>query len=166
MGFASIFIAIFICCVILGFIVDKWFEILSLLGLAVSVAIGMDYGWIAGILTFILTSMFAAWLSGPSPEAATQAFVSETGDYFLYVIGDGFCNKVGIAKDPNMRLKQLQTGHPNQLELLETYKLRSKADAFELERAVHRELAEMRARGEWFNASRAEIENAVARLTA
>lgn len=39
----------------------------------------------------------------------------------IYAIGDGNKVKIGYSKNPQKRLKQLQTGHPNKLKLLHTW---------------------------------------------
>jgi Meiotically up-regulated gene 113 len=152
---------------VLTFAIEKWKEIGSILLLCASVAIGYDFGWIIGLATFVLGGVFIEWLSSTqdTASASSLAYPSETGDYFTYVLGDGFCHKVGIAKDPFSRLKQLQTGHPNKLELLRTYKFQNKSDAFELEQLVHRDLFSCRAEGEWFNAPLEAIEASVKKFT-
>ncbi len=53
--------------------------------------------------------------------------------------------KVGIAKDPDARLKDLQTGNPYPITLIKTWPGRS-----DLEKEVHDMLEQFHHRGEWF----------------
>lgn len=70
---------------------------------------------------------------------------------YIYVIGsDDPPYKVGISKDPQRRLKNLQTGHPQKLRiygLKETDVSKTKL----LESAIHYHLKLHRTHGEWFN---------------
>lgn len=76
---------------------------------------------------------------------------------FIYVIGSNNPPyKVGISKDPNRRLKNLQTGHPYPLEihlLKETDVAKTKL----LETVIHRHLKLYKTNGEWFNLSLEDI---------
>ena len=60
----------------------------------------------------------------------------ETGDY-----------KIGISKNPQKRLKQLQTGNSSELELVETYKSKY---ANKIEKTLHNLLSHYKKEGEWF----------------
>lgn len=72
---------------------------------------------------------------------------------YIYIIGaDQPPYKVGISKDPQRRLKNLQTGHPQKLrihDLKETNAEKTKL----LESAIHYHLKHHRTHGEWFNMS-------------
>lgn len=75
----------------------------------------------------------------PSPPAELK------GWRYLYVIAGGLSVKIGVARNPHQRLKELQTGHDFQLELLAT------APAHvALEPALHQRFAHVRMTGEWF----------------
>ena len=72
--------------------------------------------------------------------------VTET--VFLYAIqagGESGPVKIGTAKDPDARLKTLQTGNPEPLAGIAAWR----ALPYE-ERALHERFAEHRIRGEWF----------------
>lgn len=58
--------------------------------------------------------------------------------------------KIGIAKKPTQRIKQLQTGNSSELILIETYQseLSSK-----IEKVLHRNYGSSKKRGEWFSLS-------------
>ena len=56
-------------------------------------------------------------------------------------------SKVGIAKDPERRLRAFQTANARKLVLYETFGVRN---ARALEQAVHRRLRPYRMKGEWF----------------
>ena len=66
----------------------------------------------------------------------------------LYIIqSDNFgAIKIGRSKDPQKRLKELQTGNPNKLKLIATFK-----DKGWLEKILHEKLAKYRLNGEWFS---------------
>jgi len=70
---------------------------------------------------------------------------------YIYIIGsDNPPYKVGISKDPNRRLRNLQTGHPYPLKihlLKETDVSRTKL----LETVIHRHLKFYKTSGEWFD---------------
>jgi len=54
--------------------------------------------------------------------------------------------KIGRSKNPQRRLKTLQTGNPNQLRLIYVYEGKGY-----LESSVHEELDRWRRKGEWFD---------------
>lgn len=57
--------------------------------------------------------------------------------------------KIGFSKEPEKRLRQLQTGHSEPLHLF--YKEEVNDAARLMEKAVHDTIGYKRARGEWFN---------------
>lgn len=69
----------------------------------------------------------------------------------VYVISSsaGVC-KVGKAKDPAARLRELSTGHPFDLTLHGVRHMETDRAAFALEWAMHRKLDFCWIRGEWF----------------
>lgn len=67
----------------------------------------------------------------------------------IYVLRGGAHIKVGVSYDPEKRRRDIQNGNPHPVELLSRAPVLY-ADAHRLERAVHTELAEHRAQGEWF----------------
>jgi len=58
--------------------------------------------------------------------------------------------KIGIAKNPKQRIKQLQTGNSDKLVIIETYE---SENASKIESALHNQLAHLRNEGEWFDLS-------------
>ena len=70
---------------------------------------------------------------------------------YIYIIGgDVSPYKVGISKNPNQRLKNLQTGHAVKLKihaLKETDAVKTKM----LETIIHHNIKHHRTNGEWFN---------------
>jgi predicted GIY-YIG superfamily endonuclease len=58
--------------------------------------------------------------------------------------------KIGIAKNPQQRLSQLQTGNSDPLELIETYQ---SENASKIENALHRHYSYSKMIGEWFDLS-------------
>jgi hypothetical protein len=58
--------------------------------------------------------------------------------------------KIGVSKNVQMRQKQLQTGCPDEIELLKTW---NPSDALEIESKLHSQLFSRAERGEWFDIS-------------
>lgn len=67
---------------------------------------------------------------------------------FVYFIGCGEFIKIGFSSRPLDRLRELQTSHPDELEILGTIKGTRK-----LEFRLHKRFADLRERGEWFQTS-------------
>jgi hypothetical protein len=67
----------------------------------------------------------------------------------LYIIGDGENIKIGISKQPEKRLKQLQTGHPLKLSLLF---VKESKNARRIEKFLHDRLRQFKTKfkTEWF----------------
>ena len=66
----------------------------------------------------------------------------------LYIIQSDFTGmiKIGRSKDPQRRLKQLQTGNPNKLKLIASFKGQGWK-----EKILHENLEKFRKEGEWFD---------------
>lgn len=69
------------------------------------------------------------------------------GVYFIGIRGHPHLFKIGKSTNCERRLKQLQTGNPNELYIARII-LHSKP--FELESSLHKYFATRRRRGEWF----------------
>jgi len=69
----------------------------------------------------------------------------------IYFIGQDWESpvKIGKAKNPQSRLKQLQTGNPNKLMILGTYEPKDVDDDI-VEKTLHYLVREYRLMGEWF----------------
>lgn len=84
----------------------------------------------------------------------------------IYVIGPSIRGplKIGKAKDPSSRLRQLQTGHPEKLHVLltgwgeedSTGDFYSVPDSL-VEKAFHHKFRNARMNGEWFNITTEDI---------
>ena len=66
----------------------------------------------------------------------------------LYIIQSDVTGmiKIGRSKNPEKRLKQLQTGNPNRLKLIATFKGQGWK-----EKLIHEDLKRWRKKGEWFS---------------
>jgi predicted GIY-YIG superfamily endonuclease len=64
--------------------------------------------------------------------------------------------KIGIAKHPIQRIKQLQTGNSEQLKLIEIYQ---SENARKIESALHNRYSYVKNIGEWFDLSVTEEVN-------
>ena len=75
-----------------------------------------------------------------------------------FIVEEPFDNKVkiGMAKNPAKRLKQLQTGNPSKLVL---YHVIESADYKVLERTMHDICKDLRAHGEWFEMNQSELDS-------
>lgn len=70
---------------------------------------------------------------------------------YIYIIGsDNPPYKIGISKNPELRLKNIQTGHPHKLQILELRETDSKRTKL-LESVIHKHLNNYRMTGEWFD---------------
>ena len=58
--------------------------------------------------------------------------------------------KIGISSDPEGRRRQLQTGNPNHIDLIESFKVSGRYEAETVERLVHAFLKDCALSGEWF----------------
>jgi len=69
----------------------------------------------------------------------------------VYLIrGNNGKYKIGIAKNPKERIRQLQTGNSDQLKIIETYE---SDNASTIEFALHSQYSHVRKTGEWFDLS-------------
>ena len=76
---------------------------------------------------------------------------------FIYIIGGSAPPyKVGISKNPNKRLKSLQTGYPFPLQLYYTKETDICMTKL-LETVIHRHLKLYKTNGEWFDINLADL---------
>jgi len=66
--------------------------------------------------------------------------------------------KVGISRNPEVRIKQLNIGNPEPLELI---CVKSAPNRFADEKAIHKKLESKNIRSEWFSASNEEVIDAM-----
>jgi hypothetical protein len=71
---------------------------------------------------------------------------------FIYFAKSGRYVKIGISKNPQNRMKELQIGNPNKIELLHFFKGETFSEKF-----LHKRFRKYHCRGEWFKFSK-EIE--------
>lgn len=79
-----------------------------------------------------------------------------TGVYIIHERANRY--KIGITKDVDDRVAQLQTGNSNDLTLV-TYN--DQCDARKIERRLHSVFERRRLNGEWFELSNGELEEAM-----
>jgi hypothetical protein len=72
----------------------------------------------------------------------------------VYVISEGKQGpvKVGVANNPNTRVRELQSGNPKRLSLANWWKMPDRATAFSVEKEILGEMARYRLMGEWIDA--------------
>jgi hypothetical protein len=70
---------------------------------------------------------------------------------YVYFIKAGQKLKIGKAKDPELRMAELQTGCPFEMRLMGTLKCKSDMHSHTVEQRLHRLFRREHFRGEWFN---------------
>lgn len=70
----------------------------------------------------------------------------------IYLITDQVFVKIGISKNPEKRLKELQTSHPRKLSIMKIFSVQ--CAALPVERVLHKLLSHKRSSGEWFEPKR------------
>jgi len=71
---------------------------------------------------------------------------------YIYFVHDGVHHvKIGKSIYPDDRLKSLQTGNPNKLELLYLLSVKSEKAALEIEEVLHEVLNDALVNGEWYS---------------
>ena len=115
---------------------------------------------------------YAMWLGGPTVAAKVMERVVEMDvliealnefevpedlpDMYVYAIREKDTGhiKIGISKDPQARLQQMQVGNSSDLELVAYKKAENR---FADEKAAHAAFDHYRIRGEWFSTSALEV---------
>ena len=79
--------------------------------------------------------------------------------YYVYDIrSTNYYFKVGVAKKPERRLLELQTGNPESLQIEALILCPSEKSAYGLESLLHKKFSRRRVRSEWFFFGRKERE--------
>lgn len=68
----------------------------------------------------------------------------------VYIIESNGYYKIGLANEPKVRIRELQVGNPEPLELIHFVKYESRKTALAAERYMHKKFKSRRRRGEWF----------------
>jgi hypothetical protein len=76
----------------------------------------------------------------------------------IYIIGHETAFKIGFSEHPEQRLKEIQTGNENQLEIL--FEMERK-DACQLEKHLHRKFGKSRKMGEWFDRDTVTVQQVI-----
>jgi hypothetical protein len=69
--------------------------------------------------------------------------------YLIQSLEEGYY-KIGVSKNPQRRIKELQTGNSSPLKLVETYQSEY---ADKIERTLQRRYSHLNKEGEWFDMS-------------
>jgi predicted GIY-YIG superfamily endonuclease len=79
--------------------------------------------------------------------------------YYVYVIrSTNYYFKVGVARNPERRLSELQTGNPEPLNIEALILCPSEKSAYGLESLLHKKFSRRKVRSEWFFFGRKERE--------
>ena len=71
--------------------------------------------------------------------------------YYVYFIQKGYGSvKIGVAKNPEARLKILQTGNHGELHLIAKLPFKSRPEAYTMEKELHKRFEKFKLTGEWF----------------
>ena len=71
---------------------------------------------------------------------------------YVYFIQKGYGSiKIGVADDPDGRLKQLQTGNHGELFVIAKFPFQSREEALSMEKELHGKFSNDRMSGEWFH---------------
>jgi len=77
--------------------------------------------------------------------------------HYVYIVRQGeMFIKVGVSHNIVKRIALMQTGNPYKLKLMTSFPFESRAEAFEMERLLHKKLASCNKRGEWFDYKKAK----------
>lgn len=79
-------------------------------------------------------------------------------DKYVYLISDlnNYTYKIGISKNPENRLKSLQTGNDRKLKIIHKVLCNN---YLEVERALHNQYNFLKVSGEWFELSDEDVNN-------
>ena len=70
---------------------------------------------------------------------------------YVYFITDGHYVKIGVAKNPEKRVVELQVGNPNILTVLCKIPTKTEKEAYNLEKYLHLQYEAFQKNGEWFD---------------
>lgn len=88
---------------------------------------------------------------GGAPLNLNRKHMNNTYVYFIQEkIGEKAPVKVGVARKPENRLAELQTGNSRTLIIISQIGPLSERRAYHLERQLHKKFKKHRIRGEWF----------------
>ena len=103
-----------------------------------------------------MSAAIADLFSGPAKESN-----GDGPSAYVYFIGDGEFVKIGVARDPWHRLRDLQTAHPKPLRLISGIPCEIERRAYHIESELHKRFAGKRASGEWFRLDTTDIPESV-----
>lgn len=83
---------------------------------------------------------------------------------YVYIIQSGPRKgspiKIGVADNPESRMRELQTGNPETLVLIASIEQPNRMAAYDLESWLHRRFSSARISGEWFDSDRCGLKRA------
>ena len=80
---------------------------------------------------------------------------------YVYFIKAQNNTKIGVARNVERRIKQIQNGNPYVLNLITCIKMPSSKSAFDLERYLHAYYGKYRKSGEWFKIPNVRLKKAL-----
>lgn len=92
------------------------------------------------------------------------SYGEKMSECYVYIMQSGQRGgpiKIGVAKDPERRIRELQTGNPRTIVLRIKIKMPSRSAAYALEAWFHNKFWAARLEGEWFQSKLCNIKKAV-----
>jgi len=84
---------------------------------------------------------------------------------YVYFIRAGIYTKIGVAKNIQRRIEQLQTGNPLELRLTCSIQMPNMKSAFYFERLLHDELMDQHKHGEWFFIKEVKVRDIISKFS-
>jgi len=77
--------------------------------------------------------------------------IESSASLYVYIIQEASSGryKIGISKNPEKRIRQLQTGNPDQLRLLGYFM--TQGNGYQDEKSLHRQFSDFQLNSEWFS---------------
>ena len=99
-------------------------------------------------LVMVCIGLAAGWVGQTMQEQESQEKISECYAGKVYILKSDKYYKIGVTTGPiSKRIRELQTGSPHQIELVHVIET---SDPYGLESQLHRQFADKRRQGEWF----------------
>lgn len=84
-------------------------------------------------------------------DSTVQQYRERVVINYVYMIYGGGYLKIGVAQNPDKRLKTMQTGNPYKLRIMALIPFQSRREAFDYENELHKKFKAFHYTGEWFH---------------
>ncbi len=93
------------------------------------------------------------WVERLAESVLPGSLKPTRGPCYIYAIQSESAVKIGISKQPSIRLRDLQVANESTLHLLWSVLAPTRTKAKNIERRVHKRFRDMRMKGEWFDSA-------------